>query len=107
MLAVCAGGYEGLWTLTRLLPWVLAAVQQHICFPLPTAECPAAPLLLSLLLLYVLTGVWLLARCADLKWMQYDINQFWHCIKVLVYIGFGSRITACLGLLVLNRDKTL
>jgi hypothetical protein len=52
-------------------------------------------------------GVWLLARCADLAAMQYDVTQFWYAIKVLLYIGLGSRIAACLAMLTLHRDKSL
>lgn len=59
------------------------------------------------LLLLLLSGVWLLARCADLKHMHYNINHFWQCFGVLVCIGVVSRATACLGLLVLHREKTL
>eukprot|EP00879_Flechtneria_rotunda_P029763 GHRR01032209.1.p1 GENE.GHRR01032209.1~~GHRR01032209.1.p1 ORF type:complete len:374 (+),score=126.46 GHRR01032209.1:272-1393(+) len=54
-----------------------------------------------------LTGVWLLARCADLAAFHYDVTRFWYAIKVLFYIGFGTRLAACLGLLTLHRDKTL
>ncbi|KAF6254331.1 hypothetical protein COO60DRAFT_1703369 [Scenedesmus sp. NREL 46B-D3] len=49
-----------------------------------------------------LTGVWLLARCADLAVFKYDVTQFWHAMKTLFYIGASSRMMACLGLLLLN-----
>jgi hypothetical protein len=52
-------------------------------------------------------GVWLLARCADLAAFSYDVTQFWYAIKVLVYIGLGSRLAACLAMLTLHRDKSL
>jgi hypothetical protein len=52
-----------------------------------------------------LTGVWLLARCADLAVFNYDVTRFWYAMKTLLYIGASSRVVACLGLLLLNRDK--
>jgi hypothetical protein len=52
-----------------------------------------------------LTGVWLLARCADLAIFKYDVTRFWYAMKTLFYIGASSRVVACLGLLLLNRDK--
>ncbi len=55
----------------------------------------------------VLPGVWLLARCADLAVFSYDVTRFWYAMKVLLYIGCGSRLAACLGLLLLHKDKTL
>lgn len=54
-----------------------------------------------------LKGVWLLARCADLSAMSYDITRFGYAVRVLVYIGFGSRLAACAAMLTLHRDKTL
>jgi hypothetical protein len=49
--------------------------------------------------------VWLLARCADLAAFAYDVTKFGYAIKVLVYIGFGSRVAACLAMLVLHRES--
>jgi hypothetical protein len=52
-------------------------------------------------------GVWLLARCADLAAFSYDVTQFWYAIKVLFYIGLGSRLAACLAMLMLHRSKSV
>ncbi len=52
-------------------------------------------------------GVWLLARCADLQAMHYDVTMFWTTIRVLGYIGLGFRLLASMSLLLLNRDKQL
>eukprot|EP00775_Hariotina_reticulata_P010763 gene10763-10919_t len=54
-----------------------------------------------------LTGVWLLARCADLAAFSYSVTRFWTAIKLLLYIGLSSRFAACLSLLTLQRDKTV
>ncbi len=55
----------------------------------------------------VCTGVWLLARCADLQAMHYDVTMFWTTIRVLGYIGLGFRLLASMSLLLLNRNKQL
>lgn len=48
-----------------------------------------------------LVGVWLLARCADLMALGYDVRRFWECLVALVGLGLGARAVA-LALLIMN-----
>lgn len=41
-----------------------------------------------------LTGVWLLARCADLAALGYDVRRFWLCLTALVGQGLAARAAA-------------
>lgn len=41
-----------------------------------------------------LTGVWLLARCADLATLRYDVRRFGTCLLALVSLGAGFRAAA-------------
>ena len=50
-------------------------------------------------------GVWLLARCADLMALGYDVTRFWSCLWILVLLGGGFRLMACIAMQVVNRDK--
>ncbi|KAK9813958.1 hypothetical protein WJX73_006860 [Symbiochloris irregularis] len=43
-----------------------------------------------------LTGVWLLARCADLQALDMDVTQFGRCIAMLGFIGVLFRFLAIL-----------
>ncbi|KAK9815422.1 hypothetical protein WJX72_003407 [[Myrmecia] bisecta] len=52
-----------------------------------------------------LTGVWLLARCADLEGLNMDVTRFHLCLVMLVFIGLFFRSLACAGLYLLHRDK--
>lgn len=45
-----------------------------------------------------LTGVWLLARCADLKGLGYDVRRFGVCLVALVVLGIVSRVAAFVSL---------
>ncbi|KAL6776445.1 hypothetical protein ACKKBG_A21155 [Auxenochlorella protothecoides x Auxenochlorella symbiontica] len=45
-----------------------------------------------------LTGVWLLARCADLASLRYDVRRFGACLAALGALGLGAR-AAALGLI--------
>lgn len=61
---------------------------------------------MCLFLIHPAPGVWLLARCADLAAFAYDVNEFWYAIKVLALIGIGSRLAACLVMLMLHRSSS-
>lgn len=50
-----------------------------------------------------LTGVWLLARCADLAVLHYDVRRYWGCLGALVFMGLACRALA-LGIL-MNRVR--
>jgi len=50
-----------------------------------------------------LTGVWLLARCADLAALHYDVRRYWGCLGALIVMGLVCRGLA-LGILI-NRVK--
>lgn len=50
----------------------------------------------------MLKGVWLLARCADLAAFGYDVRHFWRTIRLLLAIGLGSRLAACVAMLTLH-----
>ena len=52
-----------------------------------------------------LNGVWLLARCADLKQLNYSVADFHLCLGMLVVIGLIFRALALLGIYTLNRSK--
>ncbi|KAL3137532.1 hypothetical protein ABBQ38_004816 [Trebouxia sp. C0009 RCD-2024] len=52
-----------------------------------------------------LNGVWLLARCADLKQLNYSVADFHLCLGMLVFIGLLFRALALLGIYTLNRAK--
>lgn len=52
-----------------------------------------------------LTGVWLLARCADLQNLQYDVRRFGICLLALWGLGLMFRAAALLAMLSLHRDK--
>lgn len=41
-----------------------------------------------------LTGVWLLARCADLVALQYDVRRFSFCLAALFALGLAFRAAA-------------
>lgn len=41
-----------------------------------------------------LRGVWLLARCADLAALDYDVRRFWMCLGTLVLQGIVARVMA-------------
>jgi ABC-type multidrug transport system ATPase subunit len=45
-----------------------------------------------------LTGVWLLARCADLKGLGYDVRRFGECLVALIVLGIVSRVAAFMSL---------
>ena len=46
-----------------------------------------------------LVGVWLLARCADLMALGYDVRRFWQCLVGLVGLGVAARAVAAVLLL--------
>lgn len=46
-----------------------------------------------------LSGVWLLARCADLAALRYDVRRFWGCILALVGLGLLFRLLALVCLI--------
>lgn len=52
-----------------------------------------------------LTGVWLLARCADLQGLEYDVRRFGMCLLALCGLGLLFRAAALLAMLTLHRDK--
>lgn len=52
-----------------------------------------------------LNGVWLLARCADLKQLNYSVAEFHLCLGMLVVIGLIFRGLALIGIYTLNRGK--
>ena len=52
-----------------------------------------------------LNGVWLLARCADLKQLDYSVANFHLCLLMLVVIGLLFRGLALLGVYSLNRNR--
>lgn len=52
-----------------------------------------------------LTGVWLLARCADLQGLEYDVRRFGLCLLALFGLGLLFRATALLAMFSLHRDK--
>ncbi|KAK9815993.1 hypothetical protein WJX74_001345 [Apatococcus lobatus] len=52
-----------------------------------------------------LTGVWLLARCADLQGLDMQVTHFLTCLFSLFSIGLLFRSLACACLYALNRDK--
>ncbi len=54
-----------------------------------------------------LTGAWLLARCADLKAMHYDVTVFWTTIVNLAAMGVGARLLSWGALLLLHKDKRM
>jgi uncharacterized membrane protein len=54
---------------------------------------------------YVLPGVWLLARCADLEGLGYSVNAFWGCLGVLLGLGAFWRICAAAAMLTLHHNK--
>jgi len=45
-----------------------------------------------------LTGVWLLARCADLEGLGYDVRRFGECLVALIVLGIVSRVAAFMSL---------
>lgn len=83
------------------------ALQQHHAALQVTLCSTACSDMNSTYTLVLTAGVWLLARCADLAAFSYDVTQFWYAIKVLFYIGLGSRLAACLAMLVLHRFKSV
>ena len=50
-------------------------------------------------------GVWLLARCADLEGLGYDVRRFGFCLLALFGLGMIYRVAALAAMLLLNRDK--
>ncbi|KAL4449383.1 hypothetical protein ABPG77_007027 [Micractinium sp. CCAP 211/92] len=52
-----------------------------------------------------LTGVWLLARCADLQGLEYDVRRFGLCLLALFGLGLLFRVAALLAMFTLHRDK--
>eukprot|EP01026_Neomeris_dumetosa_P039570 TRINITY_DN3251_c0_g1_i12.p1 TRINITY_DN3251_c0_g1~~TRINITY_DN3251_c0_g1_i12.p1 ORF type:complete len:386 (-),score=26.64 TRINITY_DN3251_c0_g1_i12:816-1973(-) len=52
-----------------------------------------------------LQGVWLLARCFELRLMHYDVRHYWKCVILLFVLGFAFRFLACIGLFILNKAK--
>lgn len=50
-------------------------------------------------------GVWLLARCADLQGLEYDVRRFGLCILALWLLGVLFRGLALLAMFTLHRDK--
>lgn len=52
-----------------------------------------------------LNGVWLLARCADLKQLDYSVANFHLCLLMLFVIGLVFRALALLGVYSLNRNR--
>ncbi|PSC68046.1 ABC transporter G family member 28-like [Micractinium conductrix] len=52
-----------------------------------------------------LTGVWLLARCADLVGLEYDVRRFGACLLALGGLGLLFRAAALLAMISLHRDK--
>lgn len=52
-----------------------------------------------------LTGVWLLARCAELQSLEYDVRRFGACLAALFGLGLLFRALALLAMLTLHRDK--
>lgn len=50
-------------------------------------------------------GVWLLARCADLQGLRYDVRNFGWCLLALFGLGVAFRVAAILCMLLLNRDR--
>ncbi|GAB4817511.1 hypothetical protein N2152v2_004557 [Parachlorella kessleri] len=52
-----------------------------------------------------LTGVWLLARCADLEGLGYDVRRFGFCLLALFGLGMIYRVAALAAMLLLHRDK--
>ncbi|KAL4448129.1 hypothetical protein ABPG75_005348 [Micractinium tetrahymenae] len=52
-----------------------------------------------------LTGVWLLARCADLQGLEYDVRRFGLCLLALFGLGLLFRAAALLAMFSLHRDK--
>jgi hypothetical protein len=41
-----------------------------------------------------LVGVWLLARCATLRALHYDVRRLWTCVGALAALGAGARAAA-------------
>ena len=64
-----------------------------------------ADILLSCCCLLLPAGVWLLARCADLAGLQYDVRNFGWCLLALFGLGLLFRAAALLAMLFLHRDK--
>lgn len=52
-------------------------------------------------------GVWLLARCADLQNLHYDVRHYGLCLLALFGLGLMFRVAALVAMLTLNRDKQL
>ena len=52
-----------------------------------------------------LTGVWLLARCADLKGLGYEVTDYHKCLLMLFFIGAMFRCLALSCFYLLNKDK--
>ena len=52
-----------------------------------------------------LNGVWLLARCADLKQLDYSVANFHLCLLMLFVIGLIFRGLALAGVYSLNRNR--
>jgi len=52
-----------------------------------------------------LAGVWIFARCATLKALGYDVNNFKWCLFVLVCLGIFWRVVALVALFVVHRNR--
>lgn len=52
-----------------------------------------------------LSGVWLLARCADLEGLMYDVTEFHLCLGMLLAIGLVFRLAAVIALFTLHQSK--
>ena len=50
-------------------------------------------------------GVWLLARCADLEGLGYDVRRFGFCLLALFGLGMIYRVAALAAMLLLYRDR--
>ncbi len=49
--------------------------------------------------------MWLLARCADLQGLEYDVRRFGLCLLALFGLGLMFRAMALVAMLTLHRDK--
>ena len=52
-----------------------------------------------------LSGVWLLARCADLQGLGYDVRNFLHCLAMLLVLGVASRAAALAAMLLAGGER--
>lgn len=52
-----------------------------------------------------LTGVWLLARCADLMGLEYDVRRYGACLAALFGLGAGFRAVAAAAMFAQTRKS--